>query len=55
MTSHAMHSYAAGDLVLCKVRDTSTTLHFCHGCVTVITYVVCTANVEVHYLKCKKV
>jgi hypothetical protein len=48
MTSHAMHSYAAGDLVLCKVTDTGNTLHFCHGFVIVITYVMCTANVEVH-------
>jgi hypothetical protein len=46
MTSHAMHSYAAGDLVLCKVRDTGTTLHFFF--VVIIKYVVCTANVEVH-------
>jgi len=48
MTSRALRSCAAGDLVLCKVRDTSTTLHFFHGCVIVITCVVCTAYVEVH-------
>jgi hypothetical protein len=40
---HPPHFCAAGDLVLCKFRDTS------HSCVIVITYVVCTANVEVHH------